>query len=186
MTRGVLALGGLLILLCPALAMAQYEPPSSTTDTEPSENAAYRWGVSLGIGVGQQYAGLGGNLSVYFPVFDTPLTLAPVVGGGVASVEACCTEWAYSAGAMLLWGRNHRLVLSALYGPADFEKVPQPSGSQRGNVLYGIIGLAGYELLTSGGFYMRWLVGAAHPLDTPEIDTDDILPAVTMGLGWKI
>jgi hypothetical protein len=149
------------------------EPPESESRASESEvSTGDPWNIQLGIGLGQQYAGIGAGVSAYARVAQV-WSLGAFASVGLSDVETCCSQWGYAAGALAAWGWQDRVALALSYGAV---------WSEGDTIDYGITVAAGYELLSRQGFWLRWLVGVAVVTDTER----DAIPTINLGLGWNL
>lgn len=174
-------------LFSPAIALAdgpaamETPPENAAADTavhqQSEAETADPWNLALGLGFGQQYAGLGANLAAYVRV-DGMFSVGAFGSVGLVDLDTCCGDWAWSAGALAAWGWTDRLALAASFGAVWNESVS-------GDVVNGVTVAIGYEKLTRAGFWFRWLAGVAFPTEEMPVDKAAI-PSINVGLGWKI
>ncbi len=142
--------------------------------------AADPWNLALGIGFGQQYAGLGANLAGYVRIKGI-FSLGAFGSVGLLDFDTCCSDWGFSAGALAAFGWDHRVALALSYGAVWNERERRDD-----RVVNGITAAVGYELMMPSGFWLRWLAGAAFPTDELEIDDEEVIPSINVGLGWNL
>ncbi|MDB4985964.1 MAG: hypothetical protein JWN04_1142 [Myxococcaceae bacterium] len=129
------------------------DAPDPSTEAVHRRDRALTNGIALGVGAGNESAGLGGHALIYVQMPSERWRLA--VHGGVGWYSGQARG---AGGVMTSFGRRHRLVLSLLGAPSAYKD--KAGGKTR--VVYGAGALAGYEWMASSGFALRTTLGVLY------------------------
>lgn len=109
------------------------------------------------------------------------LQFGPYVAVGVfPPVEEAASTYAVAAGGLGFWGERHRAFVQLDVGPVGYAMLSLHGTVVAVDAAYGVAGLAGYEFMADGGFFVRIGLGGgvtwsgAHGLQS------------TLGMGGKI
>ncbi len=161
-------------------------PPQapSQEDLHPKSSTS---GPSLGVGVGYQTPIFGVQAAYDVRLADSGFALIPWAGLGGwddLAIFGKSSGWhtAYAGGVMATYGEHHRAVIDLAVAPIRFEtstgtvcSFGQCRDESSSHVTYGLTGAIGYEYVSSGGFYVRPMIGA-----------NVASPTVQLSLGAKI
>jgi hypothetical protein len=150
-------------------------PPRSSTS-----------GLAIGAGVGYQVPAIGGEV-LYHHALSPSLWLVPYVGVGAFPIDDVVRP-GFAGGAMLAWGRTHRLAVDLGVGLAAVaQRVSLVTGETVDTRdFYGATAAAGYQLVTAGGFFLHALVGASVLLAEPPSGEGRWVPTLNLTFGYKI
>jgi hypothetical protein len=163
-----------LVLFVAACAHPGAKPRSATS------------GLAIAAGVGFHAPAIGGEV-LYHHALARKLWLVPYVGAGAFPLEDVVRP-GVAGGAMLAWGRTHRLAVDLSLGLAALERRFSPVTGETVDTreLYGATAAAGYQLVTAGGFLLNALVGGSILLAEPSGDDSRFLPTFNLTLGYKL
>lgn len=149
-------------------------------------------GPALGIGLGYQSPVVGGQLDYYWLPEHSPVAFAayfgsgwfpPVKSGSVSSESA----FGFAGGAFVFIGHRHRALLDVSYGLGGIEALIVGNTVIRQDTLYGVSAAAGYEFMSSSGFFVRAGFGVTYLFgDLFVPDEARVKPTVNLTLGFKI
>ncbi len=143
-------------------------------------------GLALGVGVGYQVVGFGGQV-LYYEALGSGFWVVPYVGSGVIGTNGKF-RGGIAGGVMGAWGRAHRIVLdmSAGVGAAQTRTSPLTGNVIDVRTRYGVSVALGYEYVADGGFWVRPTAGVTYLVDDPGANNSRWLPALNVTLGYKI
>lgn len=134
------------------VAVEAPEPPKA-----PSRNREP--GLAPSIGIGNGYAGAFGLQLAHYTA-RRRLQFGPYVAVGVLpTVEEAAPIYAVGAGGLGFWGERHRAFVQLDVGPVAYATLALHGTVVAVDLAYGVAGLAGYEFMADGGFFVRVGIG---------------------------
>ncbi len=159
-------------------------PDSSTTHAEGVSirraPGSYT-GVSAALGLGHGFGAFG--LQVAVPVVvGEGLSVGPFVGAGAfPSMGEAEGHWLFAGGVLGYWGARHRLLAEVSFAPIGVRVLQLHGTVVATQPAYGPGAIIGYEFVAMTGFLIRAGIGAGVTLD----DEPEVLPLLSLGIGWK-
>ena len=176
------AAGLLLAVLTSTTSLAAQQPKAPVVTASKTQTS----GLALSAGFGTDYVMLGVQAAYYLQIPASLFRVVPYASVGTLCHEGDCARGAVF-GALGSWGKRHRVVVDAFYGPVVAYSLSM-HGEPAVTKAYSGTGLAlGYEYMAHSGFFVRGGIGGAYAFGPPIIAPGKLFHvALTLvGVGFK-